>query len=211
MATEYTTGSMFPDVKIHQSVSSYKISWGAIFAGTITALAVELVFTLLGVAIGVNPAEMATLTIGAGLWLLVTTVVSLFIGGFVAAWMSGVYRPFNAVLHGFVVWAFTSLVTFYTMTTPIGNLLVGASSLIGRVIPMTISSVSTLSPQMAQQMVSSLPATALWGLVALLLGAVSACVGGRVGVSQLFAAKEIEAVRKEEKEEEEKMRLRRAG
>jgi len=56
-----------------------RISWGAIFAGAIIALATQLVLTLIGTAVGLatlNPAtgqnpSGTTLGIGAGAWLVI--------------------------------------------------------------------------------------------------------------------------------------------
>ena len=69
-----------------------RISWGAIFAGAIIVLATQLVLTLIGTAVGLatlNPAtgqtpSGTTLGIGAGIWLVISSLVSLFLGGYIA-------------------------------------------------------------------------------------------------------------------------------
>jgi hypothetical protein len=74
-----------------------RISWGAIFAGAIIALATQLVLTLIGTAVGLatlNPAtgenpSGTTLGIGAGVWLVISSLVSLFLGGYVAGRLGG--------------------------------------------------------------------------------------------------------------------------
>src|SRR2546423_928632 len=66
-----------------------RISWGAVFAGAIIALATQIVLALIGMAIGlatINPAtgdspSGAALGTGAAIWLVVSSLISLFIGG----------------------------------------------------------------------------------------------------------------------------------
>src|SRR5438067_13612573 len=82
-----------------------RISWGSIFAGAIIALATQLVLTLIGMAIGlatVNPASVDTpsgsaVGLGDTIWLLISSLLSLFFGGYIAGWLGG---TFNGWLHG---------------------------------------------------------------------------------------------------------------
>lgn len=70
-------------------------SWGAIFAGVFVTIAVQLMFTLLGAGVGIarinSSAEHSTqaLLTGSGIWLLVTGLVSLWIGACVAGRLCG--------------------------------------------------------------------------------------------------------------------------
>ena len=83
------------------------ISWQAIIAGVITALAISIVMTLLGMALGfsvVKPTSdepMSGLGVTFGLWSVLAVVVSLAAGGLVAGAFTGI-RGFE---HGFMVWA----------------------------------------------------------------------------------------------------------
>jgi hypothetical protein len=74
-----------------------RISWGAVLAGAIIALATQIVLTLIGVAIGLATLDPATgdnptgtaLGAGAGIWLVLSSLISLFFGGFIAARLAG--------------------------------------------------------------------------------------------------------------------------
>src|SRR3954447_16227771 len=76
-----------------------RISWGAIFAGAIIALATQLVLTLIGAAVGLATLDPATgqnpsgttLGIGAAVWLVISSLVSLFLGGYVAGRLGGTF------------------------------------------------------------------------------------------------------------------------
>jgi hypothetical protein len=74
-----------------------RISWGAILAGAIIALTAQLILTLIGTAVGLATLSPATgsvpsgttLGIGAAVWLLISSVVSLFLGGYIAGRLAG--------------------------------------------------------------------------------------------------------------------------
>lgn len=112
-----------------------RTSWGAVFAGVVTAIGVQLLLSLLGAAIGFTTLYAATddgdvsgrgMAIGAGIWWLLTSIISLFIGGWVAGRLSGVLRPRDAGLHGVVVWGLTALFAFYVTSTAMGTFMGGA-------------------------------------------------------------------------------------
>lgn len=111
-----------------------RISWGAVFAGAIIALATQIVLALIGMAIGLatlNPASGNTpsgtaLGTGAAIWLVVSSLISLFIGGYIAARLAG---RFNGWLHGLITWGTLTLLTMMLLTTAAGQLIGVASGL----------------------------------------------------------------------------------
>lgn len=110
-----------------------RTAWGAIFAGAFVAIASQMLLTTLGVAIGaatVNPSTEADPAAGigifAGIWWLVTALLSLFLGGLVTAWLAGFPRWVDGMLHGLVVWALTMALSAWLMTTTASNILGGA-------------------------------------------------------------------------------------
>lgn len=111
-----------------------RISWGAIIAGAVFALATQIVFTLLGIAIGLatlDPTRGApgnSIGIGAGLWVLISSLVSLFLGGYIAGRLGG---TFNGWIHGLITWATCTLLTLMFLTTGVGRL-VGTATWMAR-------------------------------------------------------------------------------
>ena len=74
-----------------------RVSWGAIFAGVVVGLVVQVLLTMLGVGIGVatldpgagdNPA-VSTFSIATGIWYVLSGIIAAFAGGYIAARMSG--------------------------------------------------------------------------------------------------------------------------
>lgn len=113
-----------------------RISWGAIFAGTLVAISIQLLLTLLGIAIGawlIDPEagadRMQGIGIGAGIWALLSFIIALFVGGCVAGRMAGVGTPVDGMIEGVVVWSTVTLLTFMLLTTTIGSILGGAAGL----------------------------------------------------------------------------------
>jgi hypothetical protein len=111
-----------------------RTAWGAIFAGTFVALACQVLLTALGVAIGaatINPSTesgnaASGVGIFAGIWWLITGLISLFCGGLVTAWLAGFPRWVDGMIHGVVVWGLTLALSMYLLTTSAASLVGGA-------------------------------------------------------------------------------------
>ena len=135
-----------------------RVSCGAIFAGVVIAVAVQLVLGILGTGIGlsmVDPVEGTTpgaagFGIGAGIYWLITTVVALGAGGYAAARVSGVTERFDALVHGLVVWGVTLILTLYLLTSAVGGIIGGAFRTIGSVAGAAGATVGTVAPRAAQ-------------------------------------------------------------
>ena len=85
-----------------------RISWQAILAGSILALAVHLLLTLLGTAIGLSVHDNVngrSLAIGAVAWTVVVTAGSLFLGGFIASQFTTGENKLEGAMYGLLVWA----------------------------------------------------------------------------------------------------------
>ncbi|MFL9932229.1 hypothetical protein P0D88_24025 [Paraburkholderia sp. RL18-103-BIB-C] len=109
-----------------------RVSWGAIFAGVILSLIVYLVFSVLGTAIGATllsplsqPDPMRAFGFGSGVWMIVTTVVAVFTGSYLA----GRCAPVLGWLHGVLAWAVMILFVVYGIASLVG----GAVSVAGSV------------------------------------------------------------------------------
>jgi hypothetical protein len=104
------------------------IRWGAVLAGVAVGISVQMVLTLLGVATGLSATDLAQgggMGIGPLLWAGFSMLVSAFVGGYVAARMSGLKRRTDGVLHGAVSWAVTTIL-FAVLATSIGGTLVSS-------------------------------------------------------------------------------------
>jgi hypothetical protein len=134
-----------------------RVSWGAIFAGTVVAMALMVFFTTLGLAIGaaaVDPAQEADplsgIGVGSGIYLVVTQLISLAVGGFAAARLAGVPRSVGSLLHGASVWALATLfmawaaiaggsAIFGVTSSVLGSAARGATDAVQAVVPDDLS------------------------------------------------------------------------
>lgn len=118
-----------------------RISWGAIFAGIVVVLVVQLLLMLLGLAIGtatIDPASQDTpsaTTLGTtgGIWWIVSTAISVFAGAWVAGRLAGMPTKTDGMLHGVVTWAAATLLAFYVLTSTVGALVGGAFGALGNI------------------------------------------------------------------------------
>jgi hypothetical protein len=119
-----------------------KVSWGAIFAGVAVALVTQVLLTMLGAGIGIatldpgtgdNP-EASTFSIIAGIWWVLSGIVASYLGGYIAARMSGKTLATSGALHGLATWAVTTLLVLYLLTSTVGSIIGGAFSGIASVV-----------------------------------------------------------------------------
>jgi len=134
------------------------VSWAAVAAGAIVCCAVTLVVLAFGIGLGlsvVSPwggsgASATIFKIGTGLYLVVVAMLSSSIGGYIAGrlrsrWI-GVHSDevyFRDTAHGFVAWAFASVLGAVLLASPASNLLGGTAA---GVAQGAVSSASRASP-----------------------------------------------------------------
>lgn len=108
-------------------------SWGSIIGGVVSALAVSLLMSLLGTAIGfgmVDPTSddpVGGVGTAFGIWSGISLLVSLVVGGFVAGRLSG----YAGYAHGFLVWATSLIVALIIATMAVGSAVQMAGSALG--------------------------------------------------------------------------------
>lgn len=115
-----------------------QVSWGAIFAGAVVAVALMILLTTFGIGIGAgvldpqydqNPGS--GLGIGSGIYMIITQLIALGAGGFIAARLAGIPRPITSALHGAAVWAIATIFLTWAAVTGTGAMFGAASSVVG--------------------------------------------------------------------------------
>jgi hypothetical protein len=169
-----------------------RISWGAIFAGTLVAIATQLLLTLLGLAIGAwavnpsaGPAGMQGVGMGAGIWALLSFIIALFCGGWVAGRMSGLGNKLDGLL-GRILGGAAGLA---------GNMLPTAQEQLGNpqeIVrdmqaaiddPQLQQNAGATATQVGESIAKGTAAGSFWAFLALLLGGLAAAFAGRLGSS----------------------------
>ncbi|MDQ3623622.1 MAG: hypothetical protein M3463_14225 [Verrucomicrobiota bacterium] len=141
---------------VEMSAAPRRISWGAIFAGALVAIVAQLLLSLLGLGIGlstINPTSEADpvsgLGVGAAIWWVISSLISLFLGGWVAGRLAGIPRAADSTLHGVLTWGLVTMLTFYLLTTAVGRLISGATSVVGQGLALAGQGVAAVGPQAA--------------------------------------------------------------
>jgi hypothetical protein len=136
-----------------------RITWGAIFAGVVVALVVQMLLSLLGMGIGmgtVNPMEESNpfsgLGTGALVWWIVSMLISLFIGGWVAGRLAGMPKASDSALHGILMWSVFTLVSFYLLTTAVGGIISGVGGALGKTLSSAGQGLSSMGPDIKDQL-----------------------------------------------------------
>lgn len=182
------------------------ISWPAVIAGAIVAVAVGAMLNLLGVALGAsafNPydfdgGDASGFTAAAGMWMAFANAIALFVGGAVASRAAKYADHHRGALHGLAVWALAFLLAI-TIASAAGA--GGAAALVGgdardgeigdtvvtevtpgsRVIEGELVAPAPLPAPVAGEVADTTAMLALWGFLTMLIGAIAAIFGGLYG------------------------------
>jgi hypothetical protein len=130
------------------------VSWAAIAAGAVAAAALSLLLVAFGAGLGLSAVSpwsdsgvsASTFSIGTGIYLCIVAVMSSAIGGYLAGRMrtkiSGLHTNevfFRDTAHGFLAWAFATLISATALASATAYLANGA-----------LAGLSGLSSQSAQ-------------------------------------------------------------
>ncbi len=122
-------------------------SWRAVFAGVVTFLAMMIMLSFIGTAIGFGVPDFTTSDplsgVGTGLviWVIVTLILSFGAGGYIA----GLTANRAGFIHGFITWAVSLLSIAVLMTTAVSS----AFGALGNIVSTTAGAVGDATGQVA--------------------------------------------------------------
>jgi hypothetical protein len=120
-----------------------RVSWGAILAGVVVALAIQILLAMLGAGIGLGVIEptqagdnptATSMGIGAAAWWALSGIIAAAIGGWVAARLAGIPSREVGLLHGFATWATATLLVLYFLGSTAGAIIGGAFNVAGQTL-----------------------------------------------------------------------------
>jgi hypothetical protein len=130
-----------------------RVSWSAILAGSVLALALQFAFGLLGAGIGfslIDPTgtgDAGPVGIGTVVYTVLSQLISLVAGGFVAARFAGIPRETSAAMHGVMVWAVSTFAMLYVAASTVASVAGGVTSLVGNTLQGTANAVEAALPE----------------------------------------------------------------
>lgn len=119
-----------------------RVRWGPIISGIMVAIATQLVLSALGAAIGSTflagsgaPRSNAPgVGTSVGIWSIISLLVGLFVGSWVAARASGPMNRNTAMLNGAILWATTLALSAWLVASGVSGAFGIAASNAGEVI-----------------------------------------------------------------------------
>jgi hypothetical protein len=133
MQTE-TEGALTTDRMNVRAGFRARLSWGAIFGGTVAALSLWVLLYSLGLALGLStvepddPGSVRSSGIFTGVYGLIAPLIALFVGGLVVGRVSGVFEKGSDLIHGLLMWGMTTLLGTWLVITLLGSLVSGVAS-----------------------------------------------------------------------------------
>ena len=126
-----------------------RISPWAVLAGALVGVVVLFLLSLLGLGVGlstIDPTQggggtpgAATFSIVSAIWGVITFLVALFAGGWIAGRLAGDPKKLDGMLHGVVAWALATLVLMWLTASAVSGIIGGAFSMVGNVASATAS------------------------------------------------------------------------
>jgi hypothetical protein len=113
-----------------------QVSWGAVFAGATIALVLQIILNMVGLGVGLSTIDVASvgspsagsLSMGAGLWWVISGIVAAAIGGYIAGRLSGKASQSTTAYHGLIAWAVSTIAVLYLLSSAASGLVGGALS-----------------------------------------------------------------------------------
>jgi hypothetical protein len=133
------------------------VSWGSIAAGAVAAAALALALLALGGGLGLSSispwadsgVSASTFKTGAGIYLVIVAVMSSAVGGYLAARLrtrwAGLHTNevfFRDTAHGFIAWAFATLLSAGALGAATTHFVAGAASGVGAGAGQAVQSVN---------------------------------------------------------------------
>lgn len=125
--------------------AGFNLSWGAIFAGVATFIALMVTFSTISSAIGFGMIDFtqADAFNNAGTGVTVWTVIMLILSFLGAGFVSGVASRRIGLLHGFVTWASSLIASVLLLTYIASSLLSAAGTVAGGAVNVATSAIGT--------------------------------------------------------------------
>lgn len=159
-----------------------RATWSSIWAGFFVGAITNIVLAMLGIALGISwvsddPVSPGAFRTAAGIWMVLTSLVSFFVGGFVTSRMGQLPGRGTGAMNGFLYGCFAWVLLMVLTVTPLINMLPSFASLFTN-----MGGTPNLGlNQMPNVRIDQAQAAAWWSFFGLLVSLGAATIGGLVG------------------------------
>jgi hypothetical protein len=175
-----------------------RVSWSALFAGAVVALSTFLLLSVLGAAIGlsVNDPGADGLGWGATIWAVVTTLISLFLGGWLATQCTAGENTTEGIMYGVIHWGLVFAILAFLTTSGLAagfNTMLGVANVVSHQSQMNLDQLTqgtNLSPADRAQLEENVRSTfnsdnaseaAWWTFAGMALSMLASVAGATAG------------------------------
>lgn len=98
-----------------------RTSWGAIWAGMFTFIAIWSVFGMLGEAIFASaanpntPQPVSGMSVGMGIWSVILTIIAMYVAGRVTGHLADVFDRGTRIMHGIAMFGLSAMAVIATV------------------------------------------------------------------------------------------------
>lgn len=156
--------------EVHETRVS-RVSWAAVFGGTLIMLITLMLLSLLGIGIGIgsiNPAEEARplqgIGTGALIWWVISNILAVFAGAYTASKLTNLSYKYSGILHGILTWSLYTVISFVIMTSTVGAIISGVGGAVSKSISAVgkgVSGMTDLADQVDGERINKLIQQAL--------------------------------------------------
>lgn len=149
-----------------------RVRWASVWGGYLIAFALQIWLTVLGFAIFGQGLTAATTSVTTGLviWAGVAALISLFVGGMLAARLGGIAGTDNGMYNGAVLWGLSFVILMVLAS-------IGTGGVLGAMLGQTGGTAATGS----SATLGRATAGAWWFFIFQFLALVAAVAGGALG------------------------------
>lgn len=187
---------VIPEPAVVGRVADYhdRVRWGPIISGIVVALATQLILSALGAAIGAsslsgsgaprsNAGEVGT---SVGIWSIISLLISLFVGSWVAARGCGPMNRSTALLNGAILWATTLALSSWLLANGVsgafGVLASNAGDVANQVQQGTVD-LPNQAPRVSADQARAIAGNTAKGLWSFVIGSLLGLVASLIGAS----------------------------
>jgi hypothetical protein len=174
-----------------------RVRWGPIIAGLAIALALQLILSALGTAVGATTiatsgaprTQAGDVGTAVGIWSIISLLISLFLGGYVTSRASGPLNRGTALLNGAILWAASLILGAFLIASGVtgafgvvasnAGAVINQAQLGGANIPAQAPNVSA---EQARQIADSIAKASGSFALGSLFGLAAALIGASVGI-----------------------------
>jgi ABC-type transport system involved in multi-copper enzyme maturation permease subunit len=169
-----------------------RIRWGPIIGGIFVAIATQLILGALGAAIGLSIGGSGdAVGVGIGIWSIISLLLALFIGSWVAAAGSVPMNRKSALLQGLILWATTLAISAWLLASGVSGAFGVAASNAGEVLNQVQqqggavpNQVPNISNNQLKDVADVSTKAAWYFVIGSLLGLVASLIGASAGAKK---------------------------